>query len=78
MTCSNPTNDLQTDLKDIFSSNYDDITASPYVTIVGAVVDDVCGDMGYQKALHFNQVGLRYSTTCVVVMLLHPRLPVVA
>jgi len=55
-SCRIPTSNLPTDLKDDFSSPIEDLSASQYVRVVGGVIDDACGNMGYQTALHFNQV----------------------
>ena len=50
--CQTPSTALPGELRDIFGAS----SLHNYDTIVGAVSDDACGDMGFNSALHFNKV----------------------
>ena len=50
--CRSPSIALSTQLKDDFESSF----AKLYDLNVGGATDEACGDLGFGRALHFNQV----------------------
>nr|XP_026690434.1 reelin [Ciona intestinalis] len=61
--CEILTTFLPTEVKDIFETSHWDEDDSMYATVVGGVIDDVCGDLGFETALHFTGGCSRKLTT---------------
>ena len=50
--CHTPVQSLPIEIKD----NYESDARNLYAMVVGGKIDDVCGEVGFSRALHFNQV----------------------